>query len=716
MINKNKGVGEVAEKSSAMLPDALSIFKDNEILIKKPEVLAPAGGPDSLEAAVRAGADAVYFGAGSFNARRNAKNFSQEDIAAATEFCRIRGVKTYLTLNTLVGDNERGLALESAYSAASLGVDAFIVQDIGLASLLKQYLPQMPLHASTQMSVHSEDALETVAELGFCRVVPAREMDRTALDAFCKKAAKLGLEVETFIHGALCMCLSGQCYLSAMLGSRSGNRGLCAQPCRLPFAAAGGNAYDLSLKDMSLIDHVDELKKMGVASLKIEGRMKRPEYVAAATAVVRAAVDGVELPEDAKALLSGIFSRNGHTDGYFINNLGKAMFGTRTETDEKLSAALTNSAHELYRRERQAVPIKGEFLLKADEPATLMVTDNNGNSEKVCGEIPQAAKTVAVTAESVAEKLSKLGGTPYYFDKLKVDIDNGLFINSGALNALRREATERLTEIRAKKLNDIKEGQVTLAERRACRPAKSVLVAQFRSVAQIPENLSGVHAVILPAECDFSKLNLDPNINIIADIPRGVMHGGKRMVEYLKNAKANGAVAAVAGNLAGFEFAKEAGLPVLAGFGINIFNSDSVKTAEMLDAKAAVLSFELQLDDAVNLGGNIPRGVFVYGKLPLMCFRNCPLKNGDGCKTCSGGGVLTDRKGIEFSVMCRGEFSEMFNSVPLWMLDRPVNTDFKLLYFTDEPRDRCEEIIDAAIKGKEPDCDYTRGLYYRGVM
>jgi len=249
----------------------------------KIEILSPAGNAGTIEAAVRAGADAVYFGAPGFNARQNAKNLSFEDIENAVGYCAERNVRTYLTLNTLVSDGEIDNALYTAHRAARCGVDAFIVQDIGLAGLLRQYLPDVPLHASTQLSVHSSAALPMLSEMGFRRVVPAREMDRESLISLCNEAKRLSMEVEVFVHGALCMCLSGQCYLSAVLGSRSGNRGFCAQPCRLPFAVAGGTGHDLSLKDMSFIEHIGELRNMGVCSLKIEGRMKRPEYVAAAT-------------------------------------------------------------------------------------------------------------------------------------------------------------------------------------------------------------------------------------------------------------------------------------------------------------------------------------------------------------------------------------------------------------------------------------------------
>lgn len=682
------------------------------------EVLSPAGSFESVVAAVRAGADAVYFGASAFNARRNAKNFTETDIGETVKYCRVRGVKTYLTLNTLVSDRERIDALKAAYSAAKQGVDALIVQDLGLVALLRKNLPEVPLHASTQMSVHSAEALYHLKELGFTRVVPAREMDKKALVKLCDTAKTLGLEVEVFVHGALCMCLSGQCYLSSLLGGRSGNRGLCAQPCRLPFSVQNGLGADLSLKDMSYIDHIAELEAMGVCSLKIEGRMKRPEYVAAATAAVRAAADGDPVPDDVAKVLSGVFSRSGHTDGYFTDRLGKGMFGVRTESDEQLSKQVMTATHNLYRIERQCVALDGKLTIKKNQPVTLEIRDG-GMGVVMVGDEPEVAQNVAVTEESVRQKVQKLGGTPYYFKSLTVELEDGLAVSGGVLGGMRKQAVEALSELRSEVFTDIGE----LTSDGLVEPLNSVecvtpkIVAQFKNADQIPDDLSGVAAVILPCETDFSQLNLP--VPVIADIPRGVMHGADKITEQLKSAKNNRVAAAVAGNLAGFHFAQEAGIPVVAGFGMNIFNSNSLDEVKNLGALAAVLSFESSMKDAVKMNGGIPKGVISYGRLPLMIFRNCPGKNGDGCKNCDGMCYLTDRKEVTFPVMCRGEFSEMFNSRPVWLFDREdemIGLDFQVLYFTDESKERATDVIKSALENRKPDCEYTRGLYYREVL
>lgn len=686
------------------------------------EVLAPAGGPDSFEAAVRSGADAVYFGAGDFNARRNAKNFTTEDMRYAAEYARVRGVKTYLTLNTLTADSELSLALNMAKKAAEAGVDALIVQDLGLIRLLKRHLPNMPIHASTQMSVHGKEALKPLKEMGLTRVVVAREMDKTALRELCCEAKALGLEVEAFIHGALCMCLSGQCYLSSVLGGRSGNRGLCAQPCRLEFSVENGTGHDLSLKDMSYIPHISEMAEMGITSFKIEGRMKRPEYVAAAVSAVRCSADGRAIPTETAELLSGIFSRSGHTDGYYSNNLGRDMFGVRTEKDAQMSAKMTNQAHELYRREYQRVKLSATVKIREGEPSRMLIEDLDGNKVWVAGNIPQTAVNRPADKEFITSKLNKTGGTPYYFEKIDCEIDSGLSIGGAELSEMRRKAFEELTEKRAyydghrasdNTVDDFEQPKATPI-------ARSIkTVAWFKNADRMPNDLSGVSAVILPVSTDFSKVSLPENIKLIADIPRGIMHCASMVKEQLLSAKQNGVRAAMCNNLAAFTMVEEIGLTPIAGFGMNVFNSYSVSAVVDMGAKATVLSFEMSVNDMARLNGSIPLGMITYGNLPLMLFRNCPNKNGMGCAKCNGHSEITDRKGVTFPIMCNGEFSEMFNSRPVWLFDRKgelKNIDFEVLYFTNESKERCQEVLQASKQSAKPDVEFTRGLYYREVF
>ena len=328
------------------------------------EILAPAGSPEAVRAAVCAGADAVYLGFGSFNARRNARNFTEEELAAAITYCHVRGVKLYLTLNTLVGDRELGEAADLAVRASQMGMDAVLVQDMGLVRTLRQVAPDLPVHASTQMSVHSLDGVKAAADLGLTRVVLARELSGSDIAYICERSP---VEIEVFVHGALCMCHSGQCYMSSVIGGRSGNRGLCAQPCRLAYGWGDrADSYPLSLKDASMADHLRQLRDMGVASAKIEGRMKRPEYVWVVTKVYADALrEGRDPTPEEMRRLAEAFSRQGFTDGYFLGRTGPEMFGVREETAEP--RALFAEARAAYEKgEGPAVPERFYAMVRPD--------------------------------------------------------------------------------------------------------------------------------------------------------------------------------------------------------------------------------------------------------------------------------------------------------------------------------------------------------------
>lgn len=673
------------------------------------EILSPVGSEETLIAAVRAGADAVYLGLRDFNARRNADNFDGEQLAAAVKYCHIRGVKVYLTLNTLLSQSELTPAFYAAREAYRAGVDAEIVQDLGLAKLLHECLPELPLHASTQMTVHSPSALPLLKELGFTRVVVSREMSRDELREFCKKAREYSISVEVFVHGALCMCMSGQCLLSAMLGGRSGNRGLCAGPCRLPFAVKNGNGYDLSLKDLSLVDFIDELREMGVESLKIEGRMKRPEYVAAATAVCRKTADN-EPCDELKDTLYKVFSRSGFTSGYFENKLGPAMFGTRTKEDVMLSAGVIKSLHELYRNERQSVPIFAKFSMVSEgEPITLTLSDGK-NSVSLRGVPAEVAKTRAADEAYLSAQLKKTGGTPYYIKNLEIESGNGLMVSAGELNRLRREALEALSEKRycARECDSVPQFS------NATHESDKKMLASFHSLSQIPEDLSYLDGIIVPIEDEFEKLKTD--IPVFVSIPRGIVSE-----EYIRGrlatAKEHGISGAFCGNVAAAVLCKEAGLDVYFDYSMNVYNSESARFAADFGAKACILSAEAKCDMINNIESPIPTGFIAYGRLPLMLMRNCPQKNGGGCASCNGKPQITDRKGISFPLLCRAGYTELFNSRPIYLAERmdEFNTDLAILLFTTEEKEDCEKIINSYKLGIRPDGDYTRGLYYRGV-
>ena len=409
----------------------------------RPELLAPAGSPEALRAAVQNGADAVYLGWGAFNARRGAKNFSDEEFAAALAYCHERGVRVFLTLNTLVTDRELPQALETAVQAGRLGVDAVLVQDWGLFGLLRRTLPDLPLHASTQMSLFTSGGAREIAADGCERVVIARECSAEDTRTICENCP---VEVEVFAHGALCMCYSGQCGMSAVIGGRSGNRGACAQPCRLPYGvnekASGG--HPLSLKDANLSAYLQELDDMGVACLKLEGRMKRPEYVAVITGIYRRLLDEKRVPtQEESRQLEAAFSRSGFTDGYYRGRTGPEMFGTRPENAPEPKELFARAKAAYEKEDRRRIPVTMSCTLRAGVPAQLTASAK-GHTVRAEGPVPEAARNRALTAEDLRIRLEKTGGTVFEPKETQVELADGLMLPASAVNAMRRQVLEEL--------------------------------------------------------------------------------------------------------------------------------------------------------------------------------------------------------------------------------------------------------------------------------
>ncbi len=679
----------------------------------KPEVLSPAGNIEMLTAAVRCGADAVYLGLNSFNARRNAENFNLNSLAEAVAFCHIRGVKVYLTLNIQISDTELSEAVANTVAAANCGIDGVITADIGFASALHSVMPTLPIHASTQMTVHSPSAIKPLKEMGFSRVVVSREMSKPELIEFCKTAKDYNMEVEVFVHGALCMSMSGQCLLSAMLGGRSGNRGLCAGPCRLPFGAQNGNGFDLSLKDLSLIPYLSELSDMGVASLKIEGRMKRPEYVAAATTACRQMLDNGFVAKNVEDALSKVFSRSGFTSGYYTENLGKDMFGIRTKDDVTSADTVFASLHELYRNERQSVALKGEVELKENAPLKLTVSDGE-NTVTLFGEKPEKAINRPLDEQTLIEKISKTGGTPYFFESIKISLENGLTIKASAINELRRTALEKLSSLRAS-VKTHTENPLNLPKSERKPPKNVKTVIRIDNLSQLTNKAQEADLVLVPLRQNPEKL---PKINNLAvELPRGISAENEALSR-LKLFAENGIKTAFCGTLAATEIARQFGMNIVADFGFNTFNSNTLKYFEQKGVKAAVLSPEMLISQAKSLKSNLPIGIISYGRIPLMLTRNCPIKNGLSCEECKRDKTLCDRKDTLFPVRCNNGYSELLNSKVIWLADRQNEfnfLDFQVLYFTTETPDRVDSVISAYMQNLSPDCEFTRGLYYRGV-
>lgn len=688
------------------------------IKMNKIEILAPAGGFDSVIAAVRSGADAVYLGEKLFSARSSAKNFDEEELREAVSYCHIHGVKVYVTINTIVFDNEFEKLKSAVISAANADVDALIVQNMGVARLARQLVPELPLHASTQMSVHTASGVRALYEMGFKRVVLSREMSREEII----KASKIPVELEVFVHGALCMCVSGQCYFSAMLGSRSGNRGACAQPCRLPFSVGKGQGtHALSLKDNSLIGYIEELQNIGIASAKIEGRMKRPEYVAAAVSACREQRDFGAVSEETQNMLRKVFSRTGFTDGYYTSRLGKEMFGTRTKddvvaADERLFADVRN----IYKNEVKNVAVRGKFTAKLFEKPVLEVTDGNHTVKKSLDIACEKAEKIPLSIEKCNAQLTKTGGTAYYFENLEINIDDNISIAMSALNLLRRQVLVDLDKSRAivhnYKINDVDiifPKYLDLGEKQSVRAR--VLGTKISPAFKECE------FVFIPLFSDINgvKRLIDEGYNVGIEIPRGMFGREAQIENQLCKVKNIGIENVLCHNIGAAYTAKHLGFKIHGGFGLNFVNTYDMIWAQEYGFEDVELSFEMTFEQVNRLGGSIKRGIISYGYLPLMLCRNCPARGaGIDCKSCKNNSKMQDRKGEHFFLKCDGNCTEVLNCVPLFIAEEELSnlcTNFHTLRFSVENYvENVENIKDfnafSMLKDK-----FTRGLYRRGV-
>lgn len=691
------------------MPEALSAAK-----ISKPEILAPAGSPESLTAAVRCGADAVYIGGKRFSARSNAANFSDGELEEAVSYCHLHGVKLYRAMNTVVFPEETKDFISEAERSAAAGVDGLIVQDIGMARLLREILPDMKLNASTQMTVHTAEGARAARELGFSRVVAARELSLKELE----KIISTGIETEVFIHGALCMSVSGQCYMSAMIGSRSANRGLCAQACRLPF----GGDYDLSLKDLCGIPHIKALADMGAASFKIEGRMKRPEYVAAAVAACRAALDGGEPDLD---ILRSVFSRSGFTDGYLTGKLGRDMFGYRTKEDVAAAGAALPKLRETYRRETKARDGAANFYVRMErnKPIRLDMTCR-GLTVSAEGACPEEAVNRPADAEYLRRQLDRLGDTVYTLGSLAADIEDGLTVSAAAVNALRREAVGKMNEARtaaAKPSGQILKAVPKLPEPipEKRREAKKIRIRLYRPEQLSVLNDSGLaKEFAVPLEL-FEKLPEDIteklSDRLIAALPRFTADENA-LTARLEALQGSGLKRVLCTNIAHIGIGRRLGLKLSGGFGLNITNPWSALAVKELGLSDITASFECRFGQLAEVRGVLPTGAIVYGRLPLMLTRNCPLKGKRECGNCPGS--ISDRTGRTFPIVCSNGTSEIFNCVPLMVTDKTekLHGDFFELDFTEESPAEIKRITGCLRRNEKAlESGCTGGLYSRGV-
>ena len=684
------------------------------------EILAPVGSEEMLRAAVFSGADAVYLGFSGFNARTGAGNFDADSLKEAVCFCHARGVAVHVALNTTVYGTELSALEQAIRAVAASGADAVICQDLAVATLIGKIAPQLPRHGSTQMSVHTLQGALELKELGFTRVVLARELSLPEVEHITKHC---GIETECFIHGALCMSVSGQCYMSAFLGGRSGNRGSCAGPCRLPFEANAlpegkpGRLHHLSLKDNSAIDKLDKLQALGVASAKIEGRLRTPEYVAAAVSACLAGREGRAYDRD---LLKNAFSRSGFTSGYLDGKIDGTMFGVRSEADAELTKKTLPMLRELYRRERSRVPV--QMKLEIEEGGEkLTVTDADGNKAFAYGDAePQPARTDP--AESLNRSLAKTGGTPFMAEKITVEMDGGpWFIPGSAVNELRREALDALLKKREmlRPWPTTEEHVAALPQRTL--PPRRTLRARFERWDQVPERaLDGVEYLILPiAQAD--RVPREWRAKTLLELPR-VMFGA------LEQDTARRIAATQDAGFAGYEVSNIAhlrlcrGLPMTGGFGLNITNNAAAQFYAEQGLSSLLILPEVKDSDIASIaptrnGKPVPTGVMIYGHMPLMLTRACPLQNIHDCAHCDKTGVLTDRKAKKFPVRCGLGVRTIYNPVPIYMGDKPgaLAVDYGVAYFTLESREEAAQILDMIRTHAPFEGEFTRGLYFKGT-
>lgn len=677
----------------------------------KAEILAPVGGKEQLIAAVRSGADAVYLGAKNFNARRNASNFEDADLSETVAYCHARGVKVHVTLNTLVMDSEIPALIDEIKSIAAAGADAVIVQDLAVAKLVREICPGMEMHASTQMTIHDLSGVMEAEKLGFKRAVLSREL---SLDEIKFIAERAKIELEVFIHGALCMCMSGCCYLSSVLGGRSGNRGLCAQPCRLDFRF-GEKDHALSLKDMSHIEYIRELHKAGVCSFKIEGRMKRPEYVAAAVTACRAALSGEKPDTDS---LRAVFSRQGFTDGYFTGKRNPDMFGFRSHEDVTAADKVLKNLALLYKDEANLVPVKMALFISEEKPSLLTVSDGE-NTVSVTGGICEKALRTP-TDKSLAERyLSKTGGTPFFLSELDFSAEGEPIIAAGEINDMRRRALSELSGIRGK-VHPHEIYDIELQKQEKHIPEKTKIRIRAEKFEQVLfEN--NAEAIILPV----SEIEKHPEATekfgerLFAELPALVFPSDEEKIRNrLFALYEKGVRHALCENINTIRIAKDRGFIVHGGHGLNILNSISASEYEKLGVSDSTLSFELSAPKIRDLGGKMKRGIIGYGYLPLMYMRACPIKGRNGCKNCPGTGKIKDRMGKEFTYLCfEKKFGTLLNSVPLYVADKDFSgIDFITLRFTTEKPEECKKIHDMFIKKAPADFEKTNGLYFRELL
>ena len=693
------------------------------------EVQSPACSPEGVIAAVQNGADAVYLGFNDFGAPEAAKGFTNNEFERALEYCRIRGVKTYLMMNALAYDHELPQIAKRAIDVCRLGIDAIIVQDFGVMMAIRQAVAGIPLHASAKMSIHNLEGAKMAAAMGFKRVFAARELSRRKLSYICRNAP---IEIAVFVHGALCMCYSGQCYMSAVVSRHSDSRCACAQPCHLSYGAGGHSAgYPLSMKSNCLARYIADLESIGVKSIVIEGLAKRPEYSAIVTGIYsKAAHDGKTITTDDLRTLQKTFARHGLTDGFYTNRLSQDMTGA-PDVEDKADSVIFSTARKNYLNgELQRVPVRFSGKVRDGKRIKLSALDDRENTAVVYGPVPSPAFHTELTVASLQTQLHKTGGTPFYCAGVKATVDPGLALPPSVFNPMQRKLLAEILECR-KPATALAEGEYVPGEHVGGNDSPPILTASVLSIDQLSkemENLCPAIVYIPVMELEHESTILrgfleNEAISVSVALPR-IIHDSerKKVSEKLDRALELGITEALVGNIGHIQFARNHGMVVRGDYGLNVFNSESLNALRNLGLKSATLSFELRFPEIREMSKPIETELIVYGRLPLMITENCIVKNTTGACTCENFTGLVDNQSAVYPIVpefgCR---NVLLSSRKLFLADKrrtlaSLGLWAKRLSFTTENALECAAVMKRYMGlGDYEPTGYMRGLYYSGA-
>ena len=693
------------------------------------EIISPAGSPEGVVAAVQNGADAIYLGYKSHNSCLSAENFTPPELGRALEYCRVRGVKTYLALDASAFDRDLAQISELAGEASRLGVDAIIVGDLGVMMAVRRAAPDVPLHAAAQLNIHNLEGVKMAAAMGFKRVILARELSRKKLSYICRNTS---MEVAIYAHGRLCISYCGQCYMSAVTTRRSANRGMCAEPCRLSYSFGEHSmTHPLSLKDNCLVRYTADIEAIGVRGIMLEGLDKRPEYAAIATGIYsKAAQKGKSPTQDEMRVLREAFSRQGLTDAYYTGRQDRDMLGEAEESSGDSSVILATTRKNYLNGEFQRVPVRFVGSVREGKRAKLAAMDDRKNSAVVYGPIPLPAFHSELTITSLQTQLHKTGGTPFHCIGVKGSVEPGLALPMSAFNDMRRSLLTEILEQR-KPPPVRSEGKYVAPEYSPGRdsiPILTVSVTRMDQLSKAMEELCPGFVYIPIMEFQFDSPVLrgfleNSEITVAASLPR-VIHDNerKRVSEMLLRAADHGVSNVLVGNIGHIQFARGHGMAARGDFGLNVMNSESLYALRNLGLKSATLSFELRLSEIREISKPIDAELIVYGRMPLMLTENCVIKNSTGACTCENFSGFLDKDSNLYPIVpefgCR---NVLLSPKKLYMADKrrftaAIGLWAERLSFTTENALECVSVMKRymGLSDREPQ-NHTRGLYYRGV-